>query len=168
MATLSIWNNQSNKVQVVQLSDDPADGTDAEQIEYLKTTDAYKGLTCLSENYQGAFPDSDSSSWVWDGEKVITEPETPEQILAKLEGALDRHLDSVANDYRYESIRTMVTYATSVHPKFGAEGKAAVKFRDAVYAHGIKALQDVQAGLRPIPTEAELIAELPPFADFLE
>jgi hypothetical protein len=107
-------------------------------------------------------------AWLAEGNTPESLPiDTPEQILAKLEGALDRHLDSVANQYRYESIRTMVTYAASVHPKFGAEGKAAVKFRDAVYAHGIKALQDVQAGLRAIPTEDELIAELPPFTDFL-
>jgi hypothetical protein len=94
-------------------------------------------------------------------------PETPEQIIARLEGALDRHLDAVANDYRYESIRTMVTYATSEHPVFGNEGRAAVAYRDAVYAYGIQCIEDVSKQLRTIPTEAELIAELPPFADFL-
>lgn len=95
-------------------------------------------------------------------------PETAEQIIARLEAALDRHLDAVANSYRYESIRTMVTYATSEHPTFGAEGRAAVKFRDAVYAHGIQVIADVQAESREIPTEADLIAELPLLADFLE
>jgi hypothetical protein len=40
--------------------------------------------------------------------------ETASQIMARLEKAIDRHLDAVANSYRYESIRTMVTYATSV------------------------------------------------------
>lgn len=95
-------------------------------------------------------------------------PETAEQIIARLEAALDRHLDAVANSYRYESIRTMVTYATSDHPSFGAEGRAAVKFRDAVYAYGIQVIEDVQADIREIPTEAELIAELPPITDFFE
>jgi hypothetical protein len=94
--------------------------------------------------------------------------ETPEQIIARLEGALDRHLDKTANDYRYESIRTMVTYATSEHPIFGAEGRAAVAYRDAVYAYGIQCITDVNAGLRTIPTEAELIDELPPFTDFIQ
>jgi hypothetical protein len=94
-------------------------------------------------------------------------PETPEQVIARLEGALDRHLDDVAKSKRYESIRTMVTYATSEHPVFGAEGRAAVAYRDAVYAYGIQCISDVMAQLRTIPTEAELIAELPPFADFL-
>jgi hypothetical protein len=89
-------------------------------------------------------------------------------IIARLEGAIDRHLDQVANQYRYESIRTMVTYATSEHPDFGKEGRAAVAYRDAVYAYGIQCIEDVSKQLRTIPTEAELIAELPPFADFLE
>ena len=97
----------------------------------------------------------------------LTEAKLTEKLIATLELAIDRHLDAVANSYRYESIRTMVTYAASAHIKFGAEGKAAIKFRDAVYAHGIKTLEDVQAGLREVPTETELIAELPKITDFL-
>lgn len=88
-------------------------------------------------------------------------PETPEQVIARLESAIDQHLDFVAKSHRYESIRTMVTYATSEHPTFGAEGRAAVKFRDACYAYGIQVIADVQAEQRTIPTEEELIAELP-------
>ncbi len=94
--------------------------------------------------------------------------ETAEQTIARLEGALDKQLDEVAKEYRYESIRTMVTYATSEHPDFGKEGRAAVAYRDAVYAYGIQFIADVQNGLRDIPTEAELIDELPPFTDFLQ
>jgi hypothetical protein len=95
-------------------------------------------------------------------------PETAEQIIARLEAALDRHLDAVANSYRYESIRTMVTYATSEHQTFGPEGRAAVKFRDAVYAYGIQVIADVEAGNRDIPTEEELIAELPLITAYFE
>jgi hypothetical protein len=103
-----------------------------------------------------------------DGFEVPVKVETPEQIIARLESAIDNHLDAVANSYRYESIRTMVTYATSEHPTFGAEGKAAVLFRDACYQKGIDILADVQNELRPVPTEAELIAEMPSFESFLE
>ena len=94
--------------------------------------------------------------------------ETPEQIIQRLESVLDQHLDAVANSYRYESIRTMVTYATSTHPTFGAEGRAAVKWRDAVYAYGIKVSEDVQAGLRPIPTEEELLAGVPLITSYFQ
>jgi hypothetical protein len=114
-------------------------------------------------------PDNVTTEWTYDGEfsPPVIQQETPEQIIVRLESALDRHLDAVANQYRYESIRTMVTYATSEHPTFGNEGRAAVKWRDAVYAYGIQCLQDVQAEQREIPTEEELIAELPLFEDYL-
>ena len=94
--------------------------------------------------------------------------ETPEQVIKRLESAIDRHLDAVANSYRYESIRTMVTYATSDHQTFGPEGRAAVKFRDAVYAYGIQVSEDVLAGLRPIPTEEELLAGVPLITDYFQ
>ena len=105
-----------------------------------------------------------------EAESLRNPPETPEQTIARLEKALDNHLDAVANSYRYESIRTMVTYATSEHPTFGPEGRAAVKFRDAVYAFGIQKIADCtrEVGPEPIPTEEELLAELPNFADYIE
>lgn len=100
--------------------------------------------------------------------EIIIEPESPEQVIARLESAIDQHLDFVAKLYRYESIRTMVTYATSEHPTFGAEGRAAVKFRDACYAYGIQVIADVQAEQRTIPTEEELIAELPLITNYFD
>jgi hypothetical protein len=94
-------------------------------------------------------------------------PESPEQAAKRLELALDAHIDSVAQSYRYDSIRTMVTYATSDNSQFGAEGRAAVKFRDACYVKAIEIQDAVQAGQRDIPTQAELIAEMPSFESFL-
>jgi len=100
---------------------------------------------------------------------ITLTPETAEQTIARLEKALDNHLDAVANSYRYESIRTMVTYATSDHPTFGPEGRAAVAFRDAVYNFGIEKIAACtrEVDPEPIPTEAELIAELPYFTDYI-
>lgn len=95
--------------------------------------------------------------------------ETAEQTIKRLEKVLDDHLDAVANQYRYESIRTMVTYATSEHVTFGPEGRAAVKYRDAVYAYGIEKIAACtrEVDPDPIPTEAELIAGLPAFTDYI-
>lgn len=94
-------------------------------------------------------------------------PEMPEQTIARLEAALDSHLDSVANSYRYDSIRTMVTYDGDPHPKFDAEGKAAKAWRSACYALSIQIMDDVIAGNRPVPTEAELLAEMPAITEYL-
>jgi hypothetical protein len=104
-----------------------------------------------------------------EGQTVTVKPEVekPEQAAKRLELALDAHIDSVAQSYRYDSIRTMVTYATSDNSQFGAEGRAAVKWRDACYVKAIEIQDAVQAGQRDIPTQAELIAEMPSFESFL-
>lgn len=94
-------------------------------------------------------------------------PETPEQVIARLERALDTYLDEQARSYRYESIRTMVTYDGDPYPKFDTEGKGAKAFRSNCYTRGIQVLGEVQAGTRPTPTEAELIALMPTLASFI-
>ena len=94
-------------------------------------------------------------------------PETPEQIVARLERALDAYIDNQAHAYRYESIRTMVTYENDPNPKFNAEGKGAKAFRSACYTLSIQIVEEVQQGLRPIPTEDELIALMPTLASFI-
>ena len=99
--------------------------------------------------------------------ELINPPETLEQTIARLEAALDRHLDSVANSYRYDSIRTMATYDGDPFPKFDAEGKAAKAWRSACYALSIEIMEDVLAGNRGVPTESELIAEMPLITDYL-
>jgi hypothetical protein len=127
----------------------------------------------LSDNATIPFDEANTDyqeylAWLTEGNTPEPLPsETPEKTVARLEASLDRKLDEVAKEYRYESIRTMVTYATSEHPVFGVEGRAAVAYRDAVYAYGIQCIADVEEGKRTIPTEEELIAELPPFTDFL-
>lgn len=106
--------------------------------------------------------------WLAEGNTPEPVPsETPEQILSRLEGSLDAYIDSQAQAYRYESIRTMVTYENDPNPKFNAEGKGAKAFRSACYTLSIQIVGEVQQGFRPIPTEAELIALMPTLASFI-
>jgi hypothetical protein len=98
----------------------------------------------------------------------INQQKANEVLVQRLESAIDAYLDSVANQYRYESIRTMVTYATSDHPVFGVEGRAAVSWRDACYQTGIDIMNAVMNGDREVPSEQELIAEMPLISDFME
>jgi hypothetical protein len=137
-------------------------------VKYLEDGDLEEIKTKFPDAFE-YIGDYSPSLFVADG-VVTVKPveESAEQIVARLESALDRKLDEVANEYRYESIRTMVTYATSEHPIFGNEGRAAVAYRDYVYGHGIQCITDVQNGLRDIPNESELLAELLPFTDFLQ
>lgn len=75
--------------------------------------------------------------------------------------AVQAHLDARAKERGYDGILSAATYATSQHSKFGPEGVAYRNWRDAVWAHCYTTLAGVTAGTRTVPTEAELIAELP-------
>lgn len=87
---------------------------------------------------------------------------TPEQIRADRVAAVYAHLNAAAQALGYDDIRAAVTYADEpAVPKFQAEGRACRAWRSLVWAHCYQVLDDVQAGLRPIPTAADLIAELP-------
>jgi hypothetical protein len=95
---------------------------------------------------------------------IVIIPETQEQIISRLEKALDKHLDEVANSYRYESIRTMTDYRGDPNPKFNEEGWAAFNWRSACYTLSIQIMEDVLSGKRDVPTEDELIGLMPKIA----
>lgn len=90
----------------------------------------------------------------------LPEP-TPEEIQQQLTNAVQHVLDSKAQELNYDSCLSVCSYIDTGVPKFDAEGKAFRAWRSAVWAKGYEILAQVQAGERDIPTEAELIAELP-------
>lgn len=105
--------------------------------------------------------------WVENGEITEKNNETPEQIISRLERAIDYYLDKEAQSLRYDSIKTIVTYRDDENPKFKAEGLAGYKLRSVVYTMEIEIMNDVIKGSRNVPTESELIAELPTINDYL-
>jgi hypothetical protein len=88
-------------------------------------------------------------------------PPTAEQIIAGFTAAIQKRLDDFAKTRNYDSILSACTYATSTVPTFAAEGQAAVDLRDATWAKAYEILNAVQAGKQAMPTEAELMAQLP-------
>lgn len=98
-----------------------------------------------------------------DGRPLLQDPPppTPEQIIAAYTAAVQAHLDAFAQIRNYDGILSAATYATSAVPKFQAEGQYAVEARDATWAMCYAILADVQGGQRAMPSQAELLAELP-------
>ena len=110
---------------------------------------------------------------------VITEPVTTEEVIVTVvpkprevtdliwqqrkSDVIQRHLDSTAQAYGYTNIFTATTYATSASPRFGPEGVAFRDWRDQVWLYGYQLIADVKADLRPMPSDADLLTELPPF-----
>lgn len=94
---------------------------------------------------------------------VVPSP-TPEQREAAAGALIQSHLDAQARSMGYESIATAVTYADEpAVPRFQIEGQALRAWRSVVWATGYQLLDEVKAGIRPEPTDAELLALLPVF-----
>ena len=105
-------------------------------------------------------------TWLNDSE-VKTAEDKQEEFLtstkSRLTSAIQSMLDETAQELGYDSILSLCTYATSPTAKFSDEGQAGVSWRDEVWAQGYAILADVASGSRAIPTESELLSELPSF-----
>jgi hypothetical protein len=104
--------------------------------------------------------------WKPDSSQIITaeqkQAEALESLTAFFSQAIQTHLDSRAQERRYDSIQTAVTYRDDPNTSFAAEGGALFAWRSAVWTYALAELAKVQAGQRDIPTTADFIAELPP------
>lgn len=79
---------------------------------------------------------------------------------ARLTEALNRHLDTVAGERRYDDRYTCALRAGFPGP-FQQEGMAFAAWMDDCNVAAYTILAECKAGLRPIPTEGELIAAMP-------
>lgn len=82
MSIITVWYNENTEsVKLMQLSEDPADGTNEEQILYFSTLEAFQGYTCVSQDYTGNVPvDKDPSLWIWNGTEISTRVVIPEVV----------------------------------------------------------------------------------------
>lgn len=91
-------------------------------------------------------------------------PRTPEEIALELQQGFTRvvqaHLDDTATLKGYDGILSATSYAGYTN-QFQAEGIAYGVWRSAVWAKCYEIMAEVQAGKRSVPSESELIAELP-------
>jgi len=74
---------------------------------------------------------------------------------------IQEHLDRSAQAKGYDSILSAVTYGLDPGSPFYQEGLEFARWRSACWARGFEILDEVTQGLRPIPSNDELIALLP-------
>ena len=96
-------------------------------------------------------------------EYIEAEPPTPEEIQANLTQAVQAHMDKTAQERHYDDIFTATSYVNSSDPVFAAEASALLLWRDQVWRLCYTILDEVKAGVRPIPSVTELLNELPKF-----
>lgn len=91
----------------------------------------------------------------------------PERFVARspqeaIIDATQRRLDDFARTRNYDGILSACTYATSLVPKFAAEGQYAVQARDTTWAALYALLARVQAGEVPAPASFDDVVSLLP------
>lgn len=90
---------------------------------------------------------------------------TQAQIIASIASAIQLHLDTTAQSFGYDDIKTAVTYADEPSvPKFQAEGQALRAWRSLVWAKCYELLDEVNSGLRE-PLAAEQVIDLLPILE---
>lgn len=95
---------------------------------------------------------------------AIPEP-TPEenaiQTQERLTNFVQIILDTEAQKLGYDNCLSVCSYVDTGVQKFDDEGTAFRKWRSAVWSKGYEILDEILAGKREIPTENELLSELP-------
>lgn len=106
------------------------------------------------------------------GEK-IERPMTPEEIaeleaslprptITDYENAIQNLVDTTARERQFSDGVTLASYTASTKPKWAAEAKAFVAWRDRVWVYAYRELEQVTIGARYQPTVLEFLAELEP------
>ena len=92
--------------------------------------------------------------------EYVAPVETQEQIIEVFKAAIQNTLDEAARANGYDDIVSACSYAG--YPNvFQEEAITFGQWRANVWAYGYGELDKVIAGTRPVPTIAEILAELP-------
>lgn len=87
---------------------------------------------------------------------------SPEHVQRQKVALVQAHLDATAQSFNFDNIANAVTYAEEpAVPEFQAQGQALRAWRSLVWEKCYAIFDEAQAGARQIPTDQELIGELP-------
>lgn len=91
----------------------------------------------------------------------FAEEEKQKQIKNYLKAVVQNWMDKTVQQREYDGVHTACLYVNSPIEKFQKEGQACLEWMSAVWVKCYAIQDEVLAGTREIPTEEELIAELP-------
>jgi hypothetical protein len=86
---------------------------------------------------------------------------TPDEIKSNIINAVQAMLDGTARAHGYDNIISVCTYKDDPNPVYNTEGTAFFDWRSAVWSYCFIVMQDIMAGKRGIPSQADLMIELP-------
>lgn len=87
----------------------------------------------------------------------IIQPPTQESYVS----AIQAHVDEAARSKGYENGFSLAGYVASTNPGWSAEASVFIAWRDSVWEYAYSQMSSIAAGLRPQPTIAGLVKELP-------
>lgn len=112
--------------------------------------------------------DAPQQGWTYDGDGFsppVTAVPTADEVRAAKVQLVQDYMDGKARELNYDNIATAVTYAEEpAVPKFQAEGQALRAWRSLVWQKCYEILDDVLAGARDVPSDDDLLKELPPLS----
>lgn len=93
----------------------------------------------------------------------LWEPAEPtvDDMVNGLVAALQAEMDRVAREYRYDDLKTAITYRGDPNPRFSAEAEGFFQWRSAVWTFAYAYMDEVLAGEKDLPTVQEAIGMLP-------
>lgn len=98
--------------------------------------------------------------WYVDGRPIEL---VVQDMYALVQSSVQDMLDAKARERAYDSVLSAVTYVNSSTPKFAAEGRALLDWRDVCWAKCYEIMGAVQSGARAMPTLPQVLAEMPAF-----
>ena len=102
-----------------------------------------------------------NGSWYL-ADKVPSKPEpTQAETIKGYELAVQEHLDKTAQSRGYDNTYTCLSYLSSTDEIWNRESNAFNAWRDKVWRKCHEVLNMVLSGVKPVPTVAELIEQLP-------
>lgn len=128
---------------------------------YIKDVDGWHYVTCCQYS-------TGTAGKIWDMREELDiipaeNEQTDEALIRLVQIGIQQKLDNVAALKEYDDAASVVSYIQSTDPTFRAQAVKFNAWRDACWATARKIREDVQAGKRPRPTYAEVMALIPSF-----